>query len=235
MTANNAPAEPAGDQATARPQTVYYALYFIAARCVLALAAAAAAFGARSEFTDSLRDDHPDWSQAKLHDTVSSQLRDNVYATIIYILIVLVIAKFVWDGRNWSRWVLALVSLVLTGDIGRVTAFFASGNIGYRFLLGLTGLACVIAIVLLFVPRSAPFFRRQDAEPRGLASLFGPKQPSARAGAGAGAVTVDSTDEAPPAGPAVELPIEEPADEPRATTAAKRSAPRAKSRRQAAE
>src|ERR1700712_1853824 len=143
---------------TARPRPVELALYAIVARCLLAIAAAVALFGARGELSRNLIKLHPEWSPATLSQHVDSGLRTNLVLSIVYVVLVLLIAKFIRDGRNWARWLFALFSFLVTGDVLRVTGFFTGENVAFRLLSGLTGLAAVAAIVLLFLPSANGYF-----------------------------------------------------------------------------
>ncbi|MDQ2959331.1 MAG: hypothetical protein M3Y42_20520, partial [Actinomycetota bacterium] len=152
-----------------RPRLVDYALYALVARCVFALAGSFALFGARPEVTASLAKLHPDWSASKLHDNVTSGLKANLVATAVTIVLVLVIAKFIRDGRNWARWLYLVTAFLVTRDALQVTAFFQYHSVLLRLVSGLTGVSAVAAIVLMFLPSSSHFFRRPGA----MASLGG--------------------------------------------------------------
>jgi hypothetical protein len=236
MRANTAPESDPGLTRPARPRSVDLALAAIALRCVLALAAAFALFGAKDELRRNAAKVHPEWSAATLVERVDSQLRSNVVLTVIYIALVLLIAKFIRDGRNWARWLYAFVAFLVAGDVLRVTGFFTGDNLLFRLLSGFTGVAAVAAIVLLFSPSSAPYFRpAAGTNARApFRTLFGGRsataaaradasKPDAGSQAGAAAEPVSLTK------PAAKRPID------RRPNGSKRPAPRAKSRKQAAE
>jgi hypothetical protein len=159
MRTNSEADENSGPGRPGRPRAVDLAVYAILLRCVLALAAALALFGAKDEVRRNLATLHPEWSAATLAERLDSQLRSNVVVTIVYIVLVLLIAKFIRDGRNWARWLFTIVAFLVAGDVFRMTAFFTGDNVAYRLLSGLTGVAAVVAIVLLFSPAAREYFR----------------------------------------------------------------------------
>ena len=179
--------EPLGDDAIARrPPTVDYAVYAIVTRSAFAVLSAFAAYLARAEFTAALAKANPTYSAAKVHDTVSGALRLNVLQTVIFTLLILLVAKFIRDGKGWARWVYVIMSLVVTGDVLRVTAFVSSGNLIYRICIGMTGLASIAAIALLFLRPSRAWFVRAGGGPLSLGSVFSPRASRTRQRAGAG-------------------------------------------------
>jgi hypothetical protein len=207
-----------------RPRNVDLALGAILVRCVLALAAAFALFGAKAELRRTAATLHPEWSVATLADKVDSELRSNVVLSVVYIGLVLLVAKYIRDGRNWARWVYAFVAFLVAGDVFRVTGLFSGDNLLFRLLSGLTGLASIVAIVLLFSPSSALYFRPAGASALPLGALFG-----GRAGLAAARPEPDRT---AAHGPGAPVSLTKPASAP-AATATKRRAPRAKSRKKA--
>jgi hypothetical protein len=230
----------------ARPRSVDLAVGAILLRCVLALAAALALFGAKDELRRDAAKLHPEWSAATLTDKIDSGLRSNVVLTLVYIGLVLLIAKFVRDGRNWARWLFVFVALLVAGDVLRVAGFFTGENLLFRALSGLTGLAAVAAIVLLFSPTSNAYFRPAGPGSPLLRGLFAGRALGPRPAAGEPVVPQD----APPRGTSsggvssdgvssggVSLDKASPATgtAPAGRSSGTRPAPRAKSRRQAAE
>lgn len=168
----------------ARPRSVDLAVGAILLRCVLALAAALALFGAKDELRRDAAKLHPEWSAATLTDKIDSGLRSNVVLTVVYIGLVLLIAKFVRDGRNWARWLFVFVALLVAGDVLRVAGFFTGENLLFRALSGLTGLAAVAAIVLLFSPTANAYFRPAGSGSPLLRGLFAGRALGPRPAAG---------------------------------------------------
>ena len=173
MEPDTAPTPDSGAAQTGRPRNVDLALGAILLRCVLALAAAFALFGAKDELRRNAATLHPEWSAATLAEKVDSELRSNLVLTVVYIGLVLLIAKYIRDGRNWGRWLYAFVAFLVAGDVLRVAGFFSGDNILFRLLSGFTGLASLAAIVLLFLPSSAGYFRPAGASASPLGALFG--------------------------------------------------------------
>lgn len=175
MSIDTEPENSPGAPSAGRPRAVDLALYAILLRCVLALAAAFALFGAKDEVRRNAAKLHPEWSAATLADRVDSQLRSNVVVTVVYIVLVLLIAKFIRDGRNWARWLYTVVAFLVAGDVLRITGFFTGENVAFRMLSGLTGVAAVVAIVLLFSPAAREYFRPAPGAGRvsPLQALFG--------------------------------------------------------------
>jgi hypothetical protein len=142
-----------------RPRTVDYALYAIAARCVFSLLSAFAWYGERDQITKTGRKDNPTWSDTLLHDRVSAAIRNNLIQTLIVIAILLLLAKMIRDGRGWSRWVYTIVSFFPLGDVFKVTGFFTRGHVLFKVTTGLTGVAAIVSIALLFVRPSIAYFK----------------------------------------------------------------------------
>lgn len=225
----------------ARPRNVDLALGAILLRCVLALAAAFALFGAEDELRRNAADLHPEWSASTLADKVESELRSNVVLTLVYIALVLLIAKFIRDGRNWARWLYAFFAVLVAGDVLRVAGFFAGDNLLFRLLSGLTGLAAAAAIVLLFSPSASRYFRPAGGAGTtpSLRMLFG-----GRAAAGGLAGRNAASQPPAPKEPSERVSLAKPAAGGGSRTrppsgnrpaTGKRPAPRAKSRKQATE
>jgi hypothetical protein len=129
------------------------------ARCVFSLVSALALYGERDAITKTGREKNPTWSDALLHDRVSSAIRSNMIQTVIVVVMLLLLAKLIRDGRNWSRWVYTIASIIPLGDVFKVTGFFTSGHLLFKVTYGLTGLATIVSIAMLFLPSSAAFFR----------------------------------------------------------------------------
>jgi hypothetical protein len=243
----NPPPESDPGAARVRPRNVDLALGAIVLRCVLALASAFALFGAKDELRRNAAELNPEWSPATLAERIDSQLRSNVILTLIYIVLILLIAKFIRDGRNWARWLYAFVAFLVAGDMLRVTGFFTGDNVLFRMLSGLTGVASIASIVLLFSPSSTAYFRpvAGAGSMSPLRTLFGSRGVAARDDASAGSQGAGSQGRgskagATAAGTAMGEPVSlsKPAAKrapDRRPNGSKRPAPRAKSRKQAAE
>lgn len=249
----NPPPESDPGATRVRPRNVDLALGAIVLRCVLALASAFALFGAKDELRRNAAELNPEWSPATLSERIDSQLRSNVVLTLIYIALILLIAKFIRDGRNWARWLYAFVAFLVAGDMLRVTGFFTGDNLLFRMLSGLTGVASIASIVLLFSPSSTAYFRpvAGAGSMSPLRTLFGGRGVAARGDAsltgagsqgsqGAGSQGAGSKAGATAAGARTAEPVSlsKPAAKrapDRRPNGSKRPAPRAKSRKQAAE
>src|SRR3712207_5139185 len=152
-----------GAERASRPRNVDLALGAILLRCLLALAAAFALFGAKDEVRRNAAALHPEWSAATLAEKVDGELRSNLVLTVVYIGLVLLLAKYIRDGRNWARWLYVFVAFLVAGDVLRVAGFFSGDNLLFRLLSGFTGLASLAAIVLLYLPSSTGYFRPAGA------------------------------------------------------------------------
>jgi hypothetical protein len=118
--------------------------------------------------------DNPGWSQTKVAGAVGSP-GPGLVVTLVVVGLILVVAKYIRDGRNWARWTFVMISMVLTRDVFRVTTIFATqAPIVLRVLYTLVGLFAIAAIALMFVRDSNRFFRRSGvASGVGLGALFG--------------------------------------------------------------
>ncbi|MEO9236780.1 MAG: hypothetical protein ABI418_01685 [Jatrophihabitantaceae bacterium] len=222
----NANQPPADAVRISRPPSVDRAIYALLARCVLSIGAALALYGARPEVRDSLAktDAAKNWSAATLDQHVTSNLRSNVLAMVVYSLMVLVLIKYIREGRGWARWLYLVFAFLIPGDVLQVLGFAAGKDLLLRLVSGLYGLSAIIAVVLLFLPSSATYFRRPGTIPLA-ASLFRPRAatqrrtptPADAAGEPVAATAVGPSEDAAPADPAP----------------ASRKPPRAKSRKRA--
>ena len=158
-----------------RPPVVDYAVYALIARCVFSLGAAFALYGARNEVTRTLADANKDkhWSAADLHDKVDAALKANLITTLVMIVLVAVIARFVWSGRNWARWLYLFFAILITRDIFQVFGFLQYDDFLTRVLTGLVGLSSIAALALLFLPASNAFFRPAGGGGGLLGSMLG--------------------------------------------------------------
>ena len=174
-----------------RPVTVDYAVYALIARCVFSVLSALAAYGARPELSDALAKANrsKNWTPDQLRHNLDSYLRDNLVTVLILSAMVLVMAKLLRDGRSWVRWLYLVFALLLTGDLQHVLGFVQYHDVLMRLTTGLTGLAAVAALVLMFLPASNGYLR--PAAPAGgmFGSLFG--QRSSRVRPAADPVTAD--------------------------------------------
>lgn len=218
-----------------RPRTIDYAVWAIVARCVFALGAAFALYGTREEARRTVAKANPTWTAQQIENYISSAFRSSTVITIVASLLVLLLAKLIRDGRNWSRWLFAVLVFIVLGDVQRVFALVVSGSIPFRILSGLTGLAAIAALVLLFVPTSNSHFRRpgaaavsplrallgartQPLRPTGTGPTRGARTLKAPSRTGVDAATVNSRVDVDPASPGPTRPT-----------------PRAKSRKQRSE
>jgi hypothetical protein len=173
------------DAAAARPKrpvTVDYAVYALVARCVFSVLSALVAYGARPELSDALATANRDknWTPDQLRHNLDDYLRATLITVLIMAFMVLVMAKFLRDGRSWARWLYLAFAVLLTGDIQHVLGFVQYHDVLLRLTTGLTGLAAVAALVLMFLPASNSYLR--PARPAGgmFGSLFGPRSPRDR-------------------------------------------------------
>ncbi|HET6209849.1 MAG TPA: hypothetical protein VFD94_05680 [Jatrophihabitans sp.] len=237
-----------------RPVTVDYAVYALIARCVFAVLSALAGYGARPEISDLLAKANrsKNWTPEQLRHAVDSYLRDTLISVLLLVVMVLVMAKFLRDGRNWARWLYLVFAILLTGDLQHVLGFFQYHNVLLRLTTGLTGLAALAALVLMFLPASNNFLRPAAGGGGLFGSMFGPRTARATARpAGAPGPVNGEPVESPavqltkPARPSASSRLADPVADPAAQQAGSsapsagpstgRRPPRAKSRRQPTE
>jgi hypothetical protein len=172
----------AGAARPRRPVTVDYAVYALVARCVFSVLSAVVAYGARPELSDALAkaNRNKNWTPDQLRHNLDDYLRATLITVLIMAFMVLVMAKFLRDGRSWARWLYLAFAVLLTGDIQHVLGFVQYHDVLLRLTTGLTGLAAIAALVLMFLPASNPYLR--PARPAGgtFGSLFGPRLPRDR-------------------------------------------------------
>src|SRR6185437_3418338 len=160
-----------------RPATVDYAVYALIVRCVFSVLSGFAAYGARPELTDALAKANrsKNWTSDQLRHNVDSYLRDTVITVLLLAVMVLVMAKFLRDGKNWARWLYVVFAILLTGDVQHVLGFVQYHDVLLRLTSGLTGLAAVAALVLMFLPASNAYLRPAEGRPSLFGSMFGPR------------------------------------------------------------
>ncbi|CAN5492554.1 hypothetical protein BH10ACT8_BH10ACT8_19280 [soil metagenome] len=218
-----------GQSTVDRPRTVDYALYAIAARCVLVIAYSLSLYTARSTLIQTIRTSPQakGWTDAHINSAFDSAVRSNILVAVIGSVLILLVARFIRDGKNWARWmfaVLVVFPLSPLSDVLRIFGVTADAPILVRALSVLTGLAALAAVILLFIRPSAPFFRRRPMPDGGIpiagagsGLLAGLMRPRGSSALGNTAATAKPTGSAPAAtGPAAP---------------SRRSAPRAKSRK----
>jgi hypothetical protein len=168
-----------------RPPVVDYACYALVLRCVLSLAAAFSLYGARGELTKSLADTNKskNWSAQTLHSNVDAALRANVITTLISVVLVAILIKYLRDGKGWARLIYLAFAVLITRDIFQVFGFAQYHNFAVRTLTGLVGVSAIVAIVLLFLPAASAYFRPAGGGGAGLmAGMFGARRGMAAAG-----------------------------------------------------
>ena len=143
-------------------------MYALIVRCVFSVLSALAAYGARPELTDVLAKANrsKNWTADQLRHAVDSYLRDTVITVLLLSVMVLVMAKFLRDGKNWARWLYVVFAILLTGDVQHVLGFVQYHNVLLRLTSGLTGLAALAALVLMFLPASNAYLRPADGRRR---------------------------------------------------------------------
>ncbi|MDQ1730149.1 MAG: hypothetical protein QOK10_308 [Pseudonocardiales bacterium] len=170
---------------SARPRTVDWAIYAIFARCAFSLAAGLLDFPYHSQLLDRARQLNPKYSESQLHAAVPSAAQ-GLFLTLATVFMILVLAKYIRDGKNWARWTFAVVSVLVFRDVFLVAALSLHG---YPFLLRaalfLTGVSTLAAIVLLFLRQSSEYFRKPGAASASspFGALFKPRRPIARSAA----------------------------------------------------
>lgn len=152
-----------------RPQTIQRAVYVLIARCIFAIGAALAFFGARADIPVSKT-----WSPDSVQGHLDSYLKANLISSVVFSVMVLILAWFIWNGRNWGRWLYLEFALLFPGDVLQVLAFLSDANPLLRVFAGLTGLSAIVALIFLFLPPSASYLRKPGARPV-LAGLLKPR------------------------------------------------------------
>jgi hypothetical protein len=160
-----------------RPAAVDYAVYALIVRCVFSVLSAVAAYGARPEITDAIAKTSrsKNWTADQLRHTVDSTLRATVITALLVAVMVLVMAKYLRDGKNWARWLYAAFAILVARDVQQVLGFVQYHNVLLRLTSGFTGLAALAALVLMFLPASNGFFRPANGRPGLFGSMFGPR------------------------------------------------------------
>lgn len=144
-----------------RPRTVQYAIYALAARGVFSVLAAWSLYGARGEVRTQLADANKTkgWTNADLNHNVDVVLRSSMLNAGIMIILLGLIAKFVWDGKSWARWAYLAVVLLIARDEYALIGAFGYHHWLPRILTTLTGLFGIGSLVLLFLRPSNAYFR----------------------------------------------------------------------------
>src|SRR3954452_4624962 len=167
--------------APARPPVVDYAVFALIIRCVCSIAAALSLYGARGEVSQSLADANKDknWSAETLRHNVDATLRANLITTLVMVVLVAIVIKFIRDGRSWARWLYLAFAVLITRDIFQVLGFFQYHHLLTRVLTGLVGLSSIAALALLFLPEANTYFRPAGGSAGLLGSMFRPRIPTA--------------------------------------------------------
>jgi hypothetical protein len=160
-----------------RPSSVDYAVYALIVRCVFSVLSAFAAYGARPELTDVIAKANrsKNWTADQLRHNVDATLRATVITALLVAVMVLVMAKFLRDGKNWARWLYAVFAILVARDVQQVLGFVQYHNLLLRLTSGLTGLAALAALVLMFLPTSNAYLRPAAGRAGMFGSMFGPR------------------------------------------------------------
>jgi hypothetical protein len=105
-------------------------------------------------------------TDAQLHKKFNDFTHQAFVVAIIIGLLLILLAKFLRDGKNWARWTFVIFTVVPglpTAYLFNITNFLYNVPATYRILSGLTGLAALAAIVFLFLKTSRPYFRKPGA------------------------------------------------------------------------
>jgi hypothetical protein len=167
--------------APARPPIVDYAVIALILRCICSVGAALALYGARGEVSQSLADANKDknWSAETLRHNVDAALRANLITTLVMVVLVAIVIKFIRDGRSWARWLYLAFAVLITRDIFQVLGFFQYDHLLTRVLTGLVGLSSIAALALLFLPEASAYFRPVNGSAGLLGNMFRPRIPTA--------------------------------------------------------
>jgi len=166
--AGTEPAQPS------RPKTVQYAIYALAARGVFSILAALSLYGAKGEVRTLLANANKTkgWDNAELNHQVDSFIRSKLLFAGVLILLLAMIARFVWRGRSWARWIYLAVIVLLASDEYSLLGIVSFHHRLPGILTTLTGIFGIGSLVLLFLPASNKFFRPAGATGRP-GGLFG--------------------------------------------------------------
>ncbi|MCW2523200.1 MAG: hypothetical protein JWO63_1535 [Frankiales bacterium] len=152
----------------ARPQTVDWALWALVVTAVLSIANGFARNFSESWVISNYRKtaDYKNKTDAQLHKIFEDSKISTIISIILIAAILLVIGKYVRDGKNWARWLLAallVIPILPTAYVFFITYAFTDGPFAIKFFGGLTGLAAVTAVSMMFVRPSMPYFRPSKA------------------------------------------------------------------------
>lgn len=200
--------------APARPNTVLLAIGALILSGVGAVAAGASLYGVRGWIRYRLENPSPKpkkpLTAKQIDDQVASFPTQQLVSGIVVLLAVSLIAWSVWRGRYWARWaVIGLwVLCSLTNTPASFNSVFAIGEslpIGFKVPLALSGLALLVAVVMVMLPASGRYFARSKPVPaagaparRGLFAPRTPPPPRARAATTRPEAAVAANDPATP-------------------------------------
>jgi hypothetical protein len=148
----------------ARPQTVDWAMYALVVTAVLSIGNGFARNFAESWVISNYRKTSEDKNKtpAQLHKLFDDSKITTIVSVILIAAILLIVGKFVRDGKNWARWLLTallVIPVLPTAYVFFITYAFTDGPFAIKLFGGLTGLAAVTTVSMLFVRPSMPFFR----------------------------------------------------------------------------
>ena len=107
-----------------RPASVDYAVYALIVRCVFSVLSALAAYRARPELTNAIAKANrsKNWTADQCGDKGDAYLRETVITVLLVSAMVLVMAKFLRDGKNWARWLYVVFAILLARDVQHMWA-----------------------------------------------------------------------------------------------------------------
>ncbi|MGX7681934.1 hypothetical protein ACSMXN_23875 [Jatrophihabitans sp. DSM 45814] len=167
-----------------RPKTVDWALWAIVARCVFVIGFSLSLYTAKSDLIRGIRDSDQakGWTDAQILHQYHNVVRSNIVVAVLGSVIVLILAKYIRSGRNWARWLFAVLVVFPfspLSDVVRILNVAIDVPILVRILSLLTGLSALAAVVLLFIKPSAPYFRKPVTAGAPATATVGPGAPFA--------------------------------------------------------
>jgi hypothetical protein len=175
-------------ETTARPPFVTWAVCLILTKCVASVILAFSLFTLRDHTLRDWRTDrnHIGWSEDRLNHEFTQLIHQTIVVSIVLAVVTALVAKFIWDGKNWSRWlfaVLVILPIQPAGDVFKITSLFTTGPLAPRVLGFLVALLALASLAMTFTRPSAAYFRPGQVAAAGprptspLANLLRPRVP----------------------------------------------------------
>ncbi len=151
---------PSSTSPSAAPGTVRAAVAIMVLRAVLALLVVVILFAAKDTLRRAVLKKNPGWDPSRVDQGVNTVVGIGVFFAVVYLVLYLLLAWQVSQGKNWARivtWVLA--GLAVVSQLGSLALAAAPAS----RIAGLVELVLDVALIVLLATSSSNRYFRNSA------------------------------------------------------------------------